>query len=365
VPRLGSWQSTRAVYCPLCLRPSLEKGTFCPVDGERLVAPRARGALATQETELMGLVVGERYRIRGYVNSGATARVYLAEDLRSHEPVVVKLFAPPAARAEEIRSRFAGEAQMAMSLSHPNVVKFLDAGELPDGRPYLVLEALHGETLGDFLRRQGPMPVDTALRLVRHAAAGLAAAHRAGIVHRDVKPDNLFLLGPLGEPYGLKVIDFGMAKSASGSTQTKGLLLGTVQYMAPEQIVADEVDARTDVYGLGVVMFRMFTGHLPYETELHTDLLAHQLFSPIPPPSWLSDTIDPRIEAVIVTAMRKHPANRYESMERLLEDIDRLLRVRTGEPTPRSMTRIPDVYEAVSVLAREASELLETKFRAG
>ena len=153
---------------------------------------------------------------------------------------------------------------------------------------------------------------------MRHAAAGLLAAHRAGIVHRDVKPDNLFLLGPLGEPYALKVIDFGMAQSASGSTQSKGLLLGTVQYMAPEQIVADPVDARTDVYGLGVVMFRMFTGHLPYETDFHTDVLAHQLFSPTPPPSWLSDTIDPRIETVIVTAMRKHPENRYDFMQGLL-----------------------------------------------
>jgi serine/threonine protein kinase len=347
------------------LRPSLEKGNFCPVDGERLLPPRARGSLAAQETELMGLVVGDRYKIRGYVSSGATARVYLADDVISHEPVVVKLFEPPPARAEEIRSRFAGEAQMAMSIDHPNVVKVLGAGELADGRPYLVLEPLHGETLGDFMRRQGAMPVDTALRLVRHAAAGLRAAHHAGIVHRDVKPDNLFLLGPLGEPYGLKVIDFGMAETASGSRQTKGLLLGTVQYMAPEQIVADPVDARTDVYGLGVVMFRMFTGHLPYETDLHTDVLAHQLFSPTPPPSWLSDTIDPRIEAVIVTAMRKHPENRYDSMQGLLEDIDRLLRVRSGEPLHRPMARIPDVYEAVSAQARQASEMLEAKFRAG
>jgi serine/threonine protein kinase len=361
-----TWHSTRPnVYCPLCLRQSFEKGPFCPHDGKRLVASRDHGLLETKAPELMGTLVGERYRIRGYVNSGATARVYLAEDVSSRETVVVKLFAPPAARAEEVRAQFADEAKMVMSIDHPNVVKVQGAGELADGKPYLVLEALRGETLGEYLRREGPMAVERALLLMRHAASGLAAAHRAGVVHRDIKPDNLFLLGPLGDPYGLKVIDFGMAKAASGGTDAKGLVLGTVQYMAPEQIVSDPVDARTDIYGLGVVMFRTFTGHLPYETDLHTDLLAHQLFSPIPPPSWLHETIDPRIEAVIITAMRKHPENRYASMVALLADIDTLLGIRAGELERRTMTRVPDVYDAATPMGLEATELLRTKFRAG
>ena len=178
----------------------------------------------------------------------------------------------------------------------------------------------------DYLKREHAMPTDVALAMIRHAAHGLIAAHRAGIVHRDVKPGNLFLIGPIGNPYGLKLIDFGMAKGeASRRISAHDLVLGTIEYMAPEQIVSDPTDVRTDVYGLGVVMFRVFTGHLPFDVDTDIEMLAHQMFSPAPPASWLHEQIDPRIELVILRAMRKKPENRYPTMDALVADIDRIL----------------------------------------
>ena len=181
-----------------------------------------------------------------------------------------------------------------------------------NGRPYLVTEALRGESLHDYLKREHAMPTDVALAMIRHAARGLIAAHLGGIIHRDVKPGNLFLLGPLGNPYGLKLIDFGLAKgAASRRISAHDLVLGTMEYMAPELIVSDPTDARTDVYGLGVVMFRVLTGDLPFDAETDFEMLAHQMFSPAPPASWLNEQIDPRIELVMMRAMRKRPENRY------------------------------------------------------
>src|SRR5882762_4672638 len=300
----------------------------CPFDGEPLeplAESLSAGAIHHKMTGMAGAVIGARFQIKGFVNKGATARVYLAEDMKKHESVIVKLFSPGNTDTEQSHARFQREAELLMELDHPNIIKVVSFGEM-QGRPYVVTEPLRGESLHDYLKREHSMPTDLALAMMRHAGQGLVAAHRAGIVHRDVKPGNLFLLGPIGNPYGLKVIDFGMAKGErSGRISSHDLVLGTIEYMAPEQIVTDPSDARTDVYGLGVVMFRVFTGHLPFDVETDVELLAHQMYSPAPPPSWLQEDIDPRIERVILRAMRKHPDNRYPSMEALVADLERIL----------------------------------------
>jgi len=213
------------------------------------------------------------------------------------------------------------------------------------------------------------VPLDLALVLARQIAAGLAAAHGAGVVHRDVKPDNLFLIGPAGEPQGLKLIDFGYAKQLDkGPTSTANVVIGTAQYMAPEQVLCDPIDPRTDIYGLGVVMFRMLTGHLPFDADPGADLLSHQLFSPAPPPSWLEEDLDPRVEAIVLRAMRKHPDNRYPSMDALLSDLDRVLETRPGtegESIPRvPLGKFPDVYKPKNTMGREVARLLASRFGA-
>lgn len=315
------------------------------------------------ESQLTGMVLAARYKVHGYLTRGATARVYLAEDLIEKLPVAIKMLAAESSKSAEFSHRLLLEAEALRGIDHPNVVRVLDTGETVGGVPYLVLEALPGETLGDYLRRQGTPPFELALDLVRQAAQGLCAAHRAGIVHRDVKPDNFVLLGPTSEPYGLKLIDFGMAKvNASRSVTGAHNILGTVEYMAPEQILAEPVDARTDVYAMGVVMFRLFTGHLPFETSLPADLLRHQLFSSLPPPSWLADTLDPRLERMILTAACKNPDNRYPSMQGLLDDLDALIGVSAGEVSQRPPPVRPDTYVPSTATGAEALRILAEKF---
>jgi serine/threonine-protein kinase len=194
---------------------------------------------------------------------------------------------------------------------------------------------------------------------------GLAAAHGSGVVHRDVKPDNLYLVGPPGEPHGMKVLDFGMAKVDSLGAGSTDLVMGTVHYMAPEQIVLDVVDARTDVYSLGVVMFRMFTGQLPFDTVPGTELLGHQLFSPAPPPSWLNEAIDPRLEAVMLRALRKHPDNRYDNMDQLVADLEAVLGINQARPAewaPPPLKRDPDVYTPENDQGRRAAAVIARRF---
>jgi serine/threonine protein kinase len=309
------------------------------------------------------MVLGNRYKVHGYLTRGSTARVYLAEDLVENVPVAIKMLAPESNRSSELSIRLLREAEVLRDIDHPNVVRVLDTGATSSGVPYLVLEALPGETLGDYLRRQGTPPFEVALALVRQAAQGLCAAHRAGIVHRDVKPDNFVLVGPTGEPYGLKVIDFGMAKvDGSGGTSGTHTILGTVEYMAPEQILAEPVDARTDVYAMGVMMFRLFTGHLPFDTNAPADLLRHQLFSSLPPPSWLEDDLDPRVERMILTATRKHPDNRYADMQELLDDLDALIGVSEAEVSQRTPKVAPDAYAPSTPRGSEALAILAEKF---
>ncbi len=369
--------------CPLCLLDLPDGAAFCPSDGAALDALDAlevrddvrddvrgdvRHAIEGFEprvTRHTGAILEGRFRIHGYVSKGATARVYLAEDLETNDVVAIKMFAPSVSQREAMRARFPAEAQALRAIDHPNVVRVIDAGEAGDGTPFLAMEALRGETLGDRLEREGRLPLDLALRVAREIAAGLSAAHRVGVVHRDVKPENVFLIGEPGAAPRVKLIDFGMARlerrleerEAERRAHDAGLVLGTMQYMAPEQALGEPVDDRTDVYALGVLMFRAITGHLPFDAKPGTDLLGHQLFSPAPPPSWLDDALDPRVERVILSAMRKRPENRYVTMDALLRDLDR------EAPEGWPVVRAPDVYEPATDAGREAVDFVSARFR--
>ncbi|MGC4065868.1 MAG: serine/threonine-protein kinase [Polyangiaceae bacterium] len=229
----------------------------------------ALAAFEAKPTRRAGQILAARYRIEGRIGSGSTADVYLAADLLRNRPVVVKQLTDDAMANDELRRRFLSEAETLAGLSHPNIVRVLDYGASLDERPFLVMEPLRGETLGALLARRPHQPVELALMIATEAAKGLAAAHAQQVFHRDVKPDNLFLIGPRGAPTGVKVIDFGMAKlPRSNGTSGVHTVLGTIEYMAPEQVMADPVDARTDVYGLGILLFRLLTAHLPFEAPL-------------------------------------------------------------------------------------------------
>jgi serine/threonine-protein kinase len=295
---------------------------------------------------------------------GGTSKVYLARDRQVRKFVVVKWLTEQAAADPQHRQRFLSGARATMAVDHPAIARVLCVGE-PQGRPpYLVMQALEGESLAEYLERQ-PAPDDQfVLMLIREVAAGLAAAHDVGIVHRDIKPGNLFLVGPLGTPIGVKIIDFGLSKDLSeeaSGPSSMNLVLGTAQYMAPEQVLADPVDARTDIYAFGVVLFRVLTGQLPFDLDPSLELFGHQLFSPAPPPSWLNEDIDPRLEKLVLRCMQKNPANRYASMHELLEDFERIAASGLkSEPVlvPISIRVEPDVYRPQDIRGFEVAQSL-------
>jgi len=351
------------VFCARCHREYEDDAVFCPYDGDRLVASRKVESLRARPTRQTGAVLGERYEVRGFIGKGAMARVYLAEDLETHQPVAVKVLDIRSSRGARARERFIRESESANRIGHPNIVKILDTGERSDSAPYIVMEFLFGESLGDLLRREGRVTADMALPVLRQAASGFAAAHRVGIVHRDIKPDNLFLVGEPGDPYAVKILDFGLAKLSEQSGFTaSGVAVGTLEYMSPEQTVTDRSDERSDIYGLGVVMFRMFTGQLPFAAKEDADLLAHQLVLPVPPPAGRAEGMDPRVEQVILRAMRKRPENRYRSMDQFHDDIERILGERSGALVAAGkLPREPDVYEPQSAFAKHAARFFYKK----
>lgn len=346
------------MFCPRCLRRFEEDLIrFCPYDGERLVATPDVSSLRTKPTSEAGVVLGGRYEVKGLIGRGGMARIYLATDRQTGEPVAVKMLDALHLRSADSRIRFDREAKAANALAHPNIVKVKDTGERMDGVPFLVMEYLFGETLGDWLRREGTMATHIALPALAQAASALAAAHRAGIVHRDVKPDNLFLQGEPGEPYAMKVLDFGLSRLETAKTVTQvGVALGTPEYMPPEQILGDKSDARSDVYSLGVVMYRMLCGVLPFEADDDAILLARQLIVAPKEPSEARPGVDRATEGVVLKALRKRPEDRYPTMDAFYEDIERLQGKRLGSLVAGLLPRGPDVYEPKSPLSRSSAK---------
>jgi serine/threonine-protein kinase len=287
------------------------------------------------------------------------ADVFLARDVATAQIVAVKLLAKELRQSLPHRVRMAREAELAQSVTHPNVVVTYASGQLEDGSPYLVLEPLVGETLHDYLCRNRTMPVTMALALLRQLAEGLMAIHGAGVVHGDIKPRNVFLCGPVDAPHSVKIIDFGLARGAGVESDSLDdeTIAGTLEYLSPEQAVADTLDERSDIYSFGVVAFRWLTGELPFDTHLGTQLLVHQLTSPAPPMSWLTSDIEPALDALVAVALRKAKENRYQTMLALLSDLELIEegeRVILGAP----VTVYPDSYEPRNELGRRALQLL-------
>ncbi len=312
--------------------------------------PSKSGIFRIKPTPRMGLKLGGRYEIVGLLDCGGTSEVYLARDALAPLPVIVKMLTEEAARDMQHRERFILGARSSMSLDHPAIGRVFSVEIPPNEPPYLIMEALRGESLAEYLAREKKMSQPMALALACEVASGLVAAHKAGIIHRDIKPGNLYLVGPPGAPHCVKIIDFGLSKDLRNvgyGPASLNLVLGTAQYMAPEQVLADPVDERTDIYAFGVVLFGMLTGTLPFGLRPGIDLFCQHLFSPAPLPSCFLEDVDPRLEQLILRCLRKHPENRYESMQQLLDDlvdIESHPLANAVEASAPVLKRIPDVY---------------------
>jgi serine/threonine-protein kinase len=247
-----------------------------------------------------------RYRLERPLGHGGMATVYLAQDEELHRPIAIKLLAENLAGDAAFRKRFLRESRVAARLSHPNVVSVYDAGEAEDGRPFIVMEYVPGTTFAEL----GQIPPGEAAELAIQACRGLAHAHAAGLVHRDVKPQNLLLR----EDGTVKVADFGIARAAEATALTQvGTVLGTAAYLSPEQALGEEVTTATDVYALGAVLYEPRAGRPPYEFDSLADLAAKQSAGQIVPVGELAPEVPPNVEDAVMRSLARNPAYRPAS----------------------------------------------------
>jgi eukaryotic-like serine/threonine-protein kinase len=261
----------------------------------------------TLADRLLGTVLERRYRVEAVLAHGGMSTVYAGTDLRLERTVAIKVMSPSLAESPAFVQKFIREARSAAALSHPNVVAVFDQGA-DAGHVFLVMELVRGRTLREDLVRTGPLPPALALTVTEAVLSALAAAHRAGLVHRDVKPENV-LVSPEG---AVKVADFGLARaiaSASATTQT-GVLMGTVAYVAPEQVTRGAADARSDVYSTGIMLYELLTGSLPYAGDTAISVAYRHVHDDVPPPSHTNPNLAPALDELVVRATRREPGAR-------------------------------------------------------
>ena len=270
----------------------------------------------------MEQLVDNRYRIESPLGSGGMADVYLAHDDVLDRDVALKVMNGRYAHDDEFVERFRREAQSAAALSHPNIVSIYDRGESNEagGTYYIAMEYLSGGTLKDRILKRGPLPARTAAAVAAQIAEALQVAHRNGVIHRDIKPHNI-LITDSGD---IKVTDFGIARAASSSTMTKtGSILGTAHYISPEQAMGEPVGPASDLYSLGVVLYEMLTGELPYDADTPIGIAMKHVNGHLKPPIEVDPSIPEGINAITCRLLAKDPEDRYGSAAELIKDLDR------------------------------------------
>ncbi|MDP9401270.1 MAG: PASTA domain-containing protein [Actinomycetota bacterium] len=286
-----------------------------------------------------GQLVDGRYEVVERVGTGGMADVFRADDRQLGRPVALKLLHPRFAEDAHFVERFRREASAAAGLSHPNVVGVYDRGEW-EGRPYIAMEYMPGRTLKDLVDEQGQLPVPLAIELTVQVLRAARFAHRKGIIHRDLKPHNVMV----DEEGRAKVTDFGIARAgASDMTQT-GSLLGTAQYLAPEQAQGERVTPATDLYSVGVLLYELLTGRVPFEAESPVTVALKHVSEPPVPPSRLNPAVPPELDAVVLRALAKDPAARFADADAFIAALEG---VRAGGPVSAGV--VEEVVEAPPV----------------
>lgn len=287
--------------CPVCQLKYADDESRCFVDG---------AALEQADDPRLGTLLAGRYLLESRLGEGGMAVVYRARHQLVDRPVAVKVMNAHLARDASLKERFRREAKNAAALAHPNIVEISDYGEAEDGTPFLVMELLEGTSLDQMIDR-GPIPAPQVAAIGAQIARGLARAHDFGVIHRDLKPENVFVAhGPGGRPLP-KILDFGIARSLHDQRLTSaGQIFGTPQYMAPERVTSIDAGPAADLYALGVILFEMVTGQLPFQsTDLTGYLIAH-MQQPVPKPSDLIAGVPRRLEELILRLLAKKPEER-------------------------------------------------------
>ena len=336
--------------CSVCGTEWPDDTKFCPNDGTTLHAPVA-GA------DLVGSIIADKFHIEKKLGEGGMGTVYLAEHVKMRRKSAIKVMAPAVASDPEAIARFNREAANAARINHPNVCQIYDFGDTEDGTIFLAMEFIEGESLSDLLQREGRLSLERAAGILRQTGAALQVAHDERIVHRDLKPDNIMLAKARDGSDVVKVVDFGIAKAMTGEEGQKvtktGLVVGTPEYMSPEQLSGDVLDGRSDIYSLALVFFRSVTGSLPFQADSAQETMVKRLTdAPLklaevaPDAQW-----PPRLQGVMDRALERMPADRYASAAMFAGDVENAVR---SAAVPLSV----DTEGATQIMDRSATEEL-------
>ncbi|MEW6207099.1 MAG: serine/threonine-protein kinase [Acidobacteriota bacterium] len=338
--------------CPLCGEDYSDTTRFCVRDGHDfstapMEAPTAKfPAMPDAPSDpLVGRVLAGRFRVTKKIGQGGMGAVYRGEHVKMNRPTAIKILSPELARNAEFVARFEREAEMAARIDHPNAVKIYDFGEAEDGIVYLAMEFLEGEPLSAIITREGALPLDRVVRIARQSAEALHSAHRLGIIHRDFKPDNVIVCRKQDQEDWVEVLDFGIAKEIAVDTEKQaltrtGFVLGTPQYMSPEQVKGEPLDPRSDLYSLAIVCYEMLTGALPFGGDSpQSQMVKRILEPPIPmrqarPHLWLP----PAVEGVIMRGLALNPQHRFSTTSEFAVALEQAARSTQPQPLPHQPT---------------------------
>ncbi len=355
-------------YCETCHSIYSNELDSCPKDKESL----------RQVNDFMpGMIIRDKYEVLEKIGIGGMAAVYKARHLTFNEIRAIKVVNNKLLNDQDFLNRFRNEAIITRKLRHPNAVQLDDFDTTEDGRPFIVMEYVQGRNLRSWIHGTNPIPIPRALNICKQVAAALGAAHKLNIVHRDIKPDNILLIHQPGQVEStqdlVKVLDFGIAKMADPSfegnrnaTQT-GMVVGTPQYVSPEQAsgkIGDQIDGRSDLYSLGVVLYEMITGKLPFNSDTPIGYLIHHLQTPPTPPAGVAHTVS----SLIMKALEKDRNRRYQSAEEMISAMSRVLNAPippvvkpvttpvtpTGIPGPRPAPVAPPPQRTQAIAAAPA-----------
>jgi serine/threonine-protein kinase len=326
--------------CPICRTAYGDDARFCSRDGSRLVAD-------ARATDLAGRTLDDKYEIQRKLGAGGMSVVYLGRDVRSGAECAIKVLSPALTRDRKAMTRLRREAGFGMRLEHPNICNIIELVESADGMVYIVMPFLVGELLVERIHRQGFMALDRAVHVVQDIARGLSAAHALGIVHRDVKPENIMLSTGDDRRERAVIMDFGLAKDPYSNPADKltatGIILGTPEFMSPEQLRGKPLDGRSDIYALALVTFEMLTGQLPFEGETQQEMMMARLNGA---PRTLRQArpnlrLPAAVDTVLEKALRREPKERYSTAVEFADALTAVVpeAVRTSTMPRKSATR--------------------------
>jgi serine/threonine-protein kinase len=344
----GAARAPRAKRCPACEQMFSGEARFCPFDGDTLIETADYNPSADP---LIGQTIDGRYEVIDVIGEGGMGTVYEVRHVTLGRRFALKVLRRDIADAEHT-ARFLQEAKAAAAIGHPNIVAVSDFGEVRLGGPesaavpYFVMEFLTGISLAALLRVEKTLSPQRAAGILLQCASGLAAAHAAGVIHRDLKPDNVFLT-PTAEKEFVKLLDFGVAKMVGQGRLTRaGMVFGTPHYMSPEQAAGQSVDHRADVYALGVILYECFAGHVPFEADTYMGVLTKHMFATPEPLSQVAPDASSlgALGPIAMRCLAKSPADRYASMVEVAAAIEHAM----GEAGAKGSGRAPAMAAASS-----------------